>query len=174
MNPGLDTRDGTMIKSFIGLSLVICLSFPVLSQGSDKEMYRWTDENGVVHFTDERPPGQDVAVIPIPSPDEKGIGVSSNSPSLDEEIADEEAAMEEALSPGEERRQEMAERREVILAARAKNEKECAAKRAEVEQLEPARRVYFTNDKGEVERMDDEVRVDKVAEAKAFIEANCN
>ena len=171
-----------MIKSAIGLSLVICLSVPVLSQGSEKEMYRWTDENGVVHFTDERPPGQNVEVIPIPSSDEKGIGVSNTpAPSGDgeaaevaAEVAAEDEAMEEALSPGEERRREMAQRREKILEARAENEKECAAKRAEVEQLEPARRVYFTNEQGEVERMDDQERVDKVAEAKSYIAANCN
>jgi len=162
-----------MIKSLISLTLIICLAVPALLQGSEKEMYRWTDENGVVHFTDTRPPGQDVSVIPIPSPEESGIGQSNDPPPAGEGEAANQETMEEALAPAEQRRKEMAERREVILAARAKNEKECEAKRAEVAQLEPNRRVYFTNDEGEVERMNDEVRVDKVAEAKAFIEANC-
>jgi len=54
------------------------------------------------------------------------------------------------------------------------NDAECAAKSAEVAELEPHRRVFFTNEEGETERMDDVERTNRVAEAKAFIEKNCN
>jgi hypothetical protein len=33
--------------------------------------------------------------------------------------------------------------------------------------------VFFTNEAGETERMDDVERTNQVAEARAFIEANC-
>ena len=132
-------------------------------------MYSWTDENGVVHFTDQRPPGQEVTVIDIPasSPQPESNLPQGEGPAVNR------ADDTEQLSLADQQREEMAARREEILAAREKNAKACDDARAEVARLEPNRRVFFTNEKGEVERMDDVVRTNKVADAKAFIEENC-
>ena len=51
---------------------------------------------------------------------------------------------------------------------------ECAAWQAEVDRLEPNRRVFFTNEAGETERMDDVERVNRVAELKQQIATHCN
>ena len=51
---------------------------------------------------------------------------------------------------------------------------QCAAWQAEVDRLEPNRRVFFTNEQGETERMDDVERTNKVAELKSQIARNCN
>jgi hypothetical protein len=169
MMTGLETRDGTMIKSLFSLALLVCLAATAAAQDGSREMYRWTDENGVVHFSDQRPPGQDVTVIDIPSPAPQTtteFPQGEGPPTAPQNGA-------EALSPADQRREEMAKRREEILAAREKNEKICAEKRDEVARLEPNRRVFFANDKGEVERMDDVERTDRVAAAKAYIEAYC-
>jgi hypothetical protein len=174
MTVGLDTRDGTMIKSRIALLFLLCLGVSAYAQGSGKEMFSWTDEEGVVHFTDQRPAGQDVTVHQIPDLGGSGDDRSSNLPPAGEGRAVNQGEESQALSPADQRREEMAERRKEILAAREKNEKACTDRRAEVERLEPHRRVYFTNEEGETERMDDVVRTDRVAEAKAYIAENCN
>jgi hypothetical protein len=156
--------DGTMLKVFLYLALtaVFCLAATGSVFGQTKQMYRWTDENGVVHFTDTRPEGQNVTVYDIP---ESGQQVD-HSPAGQADTAGEP-------SLAQQRREEMASKREEAQAAQAVNDAECAAKRSEVEQLEPHRRVFFTNEQGETERMDDVERTNRVAEAKAFIEKNC-
>jgi hypothetical protein len=158
-----------MNKILFSFALVFCLAVPAAAQEEGRQMYRWTDENGVVHFTDQRPPGQAVTVIDIPASSSQP---ASNLPQGEGPAVDSPDNAEQ-LSPADQRREEMATRREVILAAREKNAKACADARAELDRLEPNRRVFFTNEKGEVERMDDVVRTDKVAEAKAYIEENC-
>ena len=42
-----------------------------------------------------------------------------------------------------------------------------------MDRLEPNRRVFFTNEQGETERMDDVARTNRVAELKAQIAKNC-
>lgn len=171
MITGLDTRDVTMIKSLLGFALLFCLAVPIYAQDGGKQMFRWTDENGVVHFSDQRPSGQDVSVIDIPDSGEQQS--SSNMPPPGEVPAVDQSGSTSNLSPADQRREEMDKRREEILAAREENQKACSEALSEVARLEPNRRVYFTNEQGEVERMDDVVRTDTVAELKAFIAANC-
>jgi hypothetical protein len=160
-----------MIKRIFSLVLMLGLAATAIAQEGSREMYRWTDENGVVHFTDQKPMGQDVTVIDIPAstpqPQTKTQFPQGEGPAVRPQNST------ETLSPAEQRREEMEKRRAEILEARAKNEKICAEKRDEVARLEPNRRVFFTNDQGEVERMDDVVRTDRVAAAKAYIEENC-
>ena len=126
-------------------------------------MYSWTDEDGVVHFTDQRPEGQDIKVIDIPD----SAPEPASNPYQPADAAAEPSAAQI-------RREELAKGRQQFAEEQAARDAECAAKRAEVERLEPHRRVFFTNDKGETERMDDVVRTERVAEAKAFIRDNCN
>lgn len=158
-----------MIKILLSVALMFCLAVPAAAQEGSRQMFSWTDENGVVHFTDQRPPGQEVTVIDIPA---SSTQPASNLPQGEGPAVDRSNPSEQ-LSPADQRREEMATRRAEILAAREKNAKICAEKRDEVARLEPNRRVFFTNEEGEVERMDDVVRTDKVAEAKAYIDANC-
>ena len=159
------TADVIMIRAILYFSVtaIFCLSVSGSAFGQGKQMYSWTDENGVVHFTDERPVGQEVTVHDISESDPS----TATSPSQQVDVASEP-------SLAQQRRDEIAQRRQEIQAEAAVNDAECAAKRAEVAELEPHRRVFFTNEEGETERMDDVERTNRVAEAKAFIEKNCN
>ena len=71
------------------------------------------------------------------------------------------------------RREEIAQNKQQSRETQAINQAQCAAWQAEVDRLEPNRRVFYTNDKGETERMDDVERVNKVADLKGKIAANC-
>lgn len=133
----------------------------VQAEAGQQKMYSWTDENGVVHFSDQEPMGQQAEeqVIPGDKPS------TSSSP----------YAAPDANGPSvaEQKRQEIAKKNEENRASQAKRESQCSAWKAEVEQLEPHRRVLYTNDKGETERMDDVVRTNRVAELKNQIAKNC-
>lgn len=148
---------------FLGLTVIFGLSVASSAFGQSKQMYSWTDENGVVHFTDSRPEGQEVTVHDIPD---------SEAPA-ENDLQEQYEAVDE-LSPGQQRREEITQQRQEAQAAANESEAECAAMRDRVERLEPHRRVFFVNEEGETVRMDDVERADQVAEAKVFIEENCN
>ena len=97
------------------------------------EVYTWTDEDGVVHFSDREPVGRDANLQELPDT------TPSSGPNPYEES----------------------------------QAGKCEAWRAEVARLEPNRRVFFTNEQGETERMDDVDRTNRVAELKSMIAQNC-
>ncbi len=67
----------------------------------------------------------------------------------------------------------MAKDREERMKEQAETERLCGLHKQRLEQVEPARRVFYTNEKGEPVRMDDEQRVRLVEESKDFLEKNC-
>jgi len=157
--------DGNMIRAILYLSLTVVFFLSVAGSafGQSKQMYSWTDENGVVHFTDSRPAGQEVTVHDIPD----------SEPPAESDLQEQYEAVDE-LSPGQQRREEITQQRQEAQAAANESEAACAEMRDRVERLEPHRRVFIVNEEGETVRMDDVERTDRVAEAKAFIEENCN
>ncbi|MEJ2383125.1 MAG: DUF4124 domain-containing protein [Xanthomonadales bacterium] len=129
-----------------------------------KEMYRWTDENGVVHYTDRKPPAQvDYETSHVPDANPAPGAAPAAVP-----------ADEGEPNFAQQRREEIAQKKREARETGAQREAECAAWRAEVDRLEPNRRVFFTNEDGETERMDDVERVNRVAELKQQIAKNCN
>lgn len=129
-----------------------------------EKMYQWTDENGVVHFSDKKPQGQDFKTVDVPTAPQTGT-VSALPPQSDAEA--------EAPSYAQQRRDEIARSKQEASQKQAANQAQCAAWQAEVDRLEPHRRVFFTNEEGETERMDDVKRTNQVAELKKKIAANC-
>lgn len=145
-------------------ALAACFAvFSVAAQS--KEMYQYTDENGTVVFTDQRPEGQEVDAQTIPA----GPPLQGDDPYA----AAAAAATQSGSSVAEQRREEITKNKQEARAKQAQNEVQCAAWQSEVDRLEPNRRVFFTNEQGETERMDDVERVNKVAALKQKIAANC-
>jgi hypothetical protein len=151
----------TYLSKRMFFALFLGLFLAAQAEAQEKTMYSWTDENGVVHFTDVRPQGQQVQeqLIPMDEPP-SAPGPYSQS-----------ATTEPTL--GEQRRAEVAQKHQEYEADKAMTSAECAAWQAELDRLEPNRRVFFTNEQGETERMDDVARTNRVAELKAQIARNC-
>lgn len=145
-----------------------------------ENIYRWTDENGVVHFGDRPPEGQQAQAIPIPdappseAADNDMAPEQSDAPVPGEESND--ASVEEEpvpLTAAQARRAKMAKDREERQIAQAEIDTMCQKHRKRVEQMEPYRRVFYTNEQGESVRMDDDLRIQLVEESKAYIAENC-
>ncbi|MCW8871856.1 MAG: DUF4124 domain-containing protein [Xanthomonadales bacterium] len=141
-------------------ALCAALAMPGDGLAQEKQMYQWTDQDGVVHFSDTAPEGMDVPAKNIPMNDQPaGLGNQQAPPS--------------GPSAAQQRREDIAQKSAEGKANRAALDAQCAAWQAEVDRLEPNRRVFSTNEQGETERMDDVVRTNRVAELKAQIAKNC-
>lgn len=139
--------------------LALVASFTVHAQ----QMYKWTDKDGVIHFSETPPADQQAESTEIPA---------GPPPMGQEQITQD--GIDGSVSAAQQRRDEISQNHQQAQANAAQREAQCAAMRAEVARLEPNRRVFYTDDQGETVRMDDQVRVEKVAAARKFIEQNCN
>lgn len=127
------------------------------------EVYRWVDENGVVHFGDRAPEQGDAEKVAIqPS---SGVHVAPDSEPA--------APYAEQKSAAQQRRDERAEVNQENQVRAEVTSEICTQARNVVAQLEPSPRVNVTHEDGTVTRMDDNDRLEKLGEAQAFIEENC-
>jgi len=130
------------------------------------EVYRWVDENGVVHFGD-RPDGQaNSEVIEIKS--DPGTSVPAYSaPAATDSSPQEPSVAEQRRIDRAEKRKEAAEQQEAIAAG-------CEQRRQLVAQLEPSTRVIVEYEDGTIGRLDDNERLETLGEAKAYIAEKCD
>ena len=135
-----------------------------------QQVYQWTDENGVVHYTDQPPEHADAKVSELkPLPE-----VGTESPVAEEPAVAEasEGDAEETVSPAEQARRERAKAREERRAREAEIAADCVRARQTIAQLEPSPRVIYTDEEGNTQRMDDDRRLELLDEAKDFIAQN--
>lgn len=143
-----------------------------------KEIYTWTDENGVVHYVDKRPDNPEAKAMQ--APEAYRPGSVSAQPADPEESSPDGAPGSEAgdspnqqLSPADARRQELAAAAEQRNAQRAQLNAVCGQARSQLAEIEPNRRVFYENEQGETVRMDDVERVQRVEQLKQIIAENC-
>jgi hypothetical protein len=148
--------------------MVFFISILVLSATdaiAEDEIYRWVDENGVVHFGDR--PGGQAGVEKVDIPESQ---INSAQPAS--------AAASGDTSQPPSRAQQQRDERAVTRKEAAEKQKEleagCTQRRQLVTQLEPSTRVMVTYEDGTVIRMDDNDRLEKLNEAKSYIAENCN
>lgn len=135
-----------------------------------QEVYTWTDENGVVHFSDTRPaetPAETIQMDATPG------GASYSEPAGETTAPPAATEGEAPLSAAQQRRQKIAEDRQARREEQAATAAMCDRHRKRLEQMEPARRVYYTDENGEQVRMDDIQRVALVEESRNYLAENC-
>ena len=143
------------------------------------EVYSWTDKNGVVHYGDTPPNGQAAQTIDIPESPRPGTSDVYPSPgAADVSSGDttEDGVPDQAPEPltaAQETRKMMDEQRENYRKEQAEASALCEQHRQRLAQMEPSRRVFYTDESGETVRMDDEQRVGLIEESKKFIAQNC-
>lgn len=169
-----------MMKQRLGLHLVLLMSvagvaWTAPARGS--EVYTWTDEDGVVHYTDAAQAGRAAAIVEVEGAGRPGPTDAAPAPAPEAAApagdADAEAA-DEIKTPAQERREKMARERSERLAAQAENDRLCALHRQRFESMEPARRVFWTNEQGESVRLDDDRRMELIDESRDFLADNCD
>ena len=129
-------------------------------------VYRWVDDQGNVHFSDQPPEKVNAEVVEC----QPGPAISSQD-------AEEPALKADAEQPSraQQQRDERAEKRKENEERQAALAAGCAQRYELRSQLEPSTRVMVKDiETGEVTRMDDNERLKVLGEAKAYIAENCN
>ena len=157
-------------------ALLLLLAMTWAGSATATEVYTWTDENGVVHYSDSpRASGQMEAleVEEIYRPGSKDAYATPADPTPSESVPA-AAAESDTASAAQQRREQIAKDRAERRAEQAETERLCARHRQRLEQMEPARRVLYTDEQGETVRMDDDQRMALIDESKDFLRKNCN
>ena len=156
-------RFATIVMAIFCVSLVLSATDAV----AKNDVYRWVDKDGVVHFGD-RPDGQTNAEqIHIKK------SVSSSGPSSSAASSN-TTDTEQPPSYTQQRRDERAKNRKESAEKQREIDEACRQRRQLVAQLEPSTRVMIRDEDGEVTRMDDNYRLETLAEAKAYIAEKCD
>ncbi len=169
------------MKPYLSCALAACLASLLSLPAGATQVYTWTDENGVVHFVDQPPDNPAAVSQEVQEAYRPGSADAYPAKPQDSDAAPASAPgiaapgdAEVPLSAADQKRAELAEKRAARREQQAERDAACALARQQVATLEPHRRVFFTNDQGETERLDDEVRVKQVEEAKAAVEKYCD
>jgi hypothetical protein len=134
----------------LALLLVTCSSVDVTAA----EIYSWTDENGTVHYSDTPPANGEMATLEVEEIYRPGTADTNATPADEPEATSAASPEEEPAAP--------------LSAAEL-----CARHRQRLEQMEPARRVFYTDAEGESVRMDDDLRVSLIDESRDYLDKNC-
>jgi hypothetical protein len=158
-------------KDYAVAMLALALSASLHAQSI--EVYKWTDENGVVHFSDMKPADTDSQNLEVD--DRTGFSKAVEAaPRMNMAQATEEADVEEPeLTAAQQRRNEIAEARDAVRLERLEKQQWCDKHRKRLVEMEPARRVYTYDENGKQVRMDDDTRVALIEESRSYLAENC-
>jgi len=158
------------VTFYLAIMLAVFVFTATDAKAAD-EVYRWVDENGDVHFSDQPPKQVKSEVIDIrPS---TGIGTQpAENTNADADTSTPAGA--EQPSRAQQQRDERAEKRKEDAEKQSALAAGCAQRYELVSQLEPSTRVMIKDkESGEVTRMDDNERLKVLGEAKDYISKNC-
>ena len=148
-----------------------------ISSAAATEVYTWTDQDGIVHYSDTPLSGGESLKIKIGGayrPGTSGADPTAAGPTAGAATSSQTPDAENPQSAAQQRREQIAENREERREAKAENDQLCAKHRQRLTQMEPGRRrVFYTNEKGESVRMDDNQRMGLIKDDKEFINKNC-
>ncbi len=144
-----------MRRIILTSSLLLALS----ATATASQVYKWVDAQGVTHFGSQPPQGQSATSINTSAPQPKAVEEEQPAPTF-ESIADPEQAAFDKKA------------KEEVAAKEAERKKYCEDVRTNLAQLENNPRIRVEVD-GEVRRLGEDERQQRIAEAKKAIAENC-
>ena len=155
-------------------TLLLLLAITWAGSATATEVYKWTDENGVVHFSDSPRASGEMEALEVEEIYRPGSQDAYAAPADPDSSAPTAGPESDTVSVAQQRREKIAKERAERRTAQAETEQVCARHRQRLEQMEPARRVFYTDEQGESVRMDDDQRMALIEESKAYLRENCN
>lgn len=155
-----------MSKSKLSPLLVMLFGVSVLliPLSVSAEIYKWTDENGKVHYSDK----------PIDDKSEKiSIKLPPAASTPTQTSVDRKTKTDNFLRARQEERAEIDEKIAEKKKLKKQRKKKCKAAKKENENLIRARAIYYEGEGGAREYIGDEERARVLAEAKAEIKKWC-
>ncbi|ERI50265.1 DUF4124 domain-containing protein [Pseudomonas sp. AOB-7] len=136
-------------------SLMLALSATAMAS----QVYKWVDAQGVTHFSAQPPQGQPATAISTSAPPPRQAPAEP-APSVEELLDPEQAAIDKKV-------------KQQIAAKEAERKQYCENARTNLAQLENNPRLRI-EEEGEVRRIDENERQERIAELKKSIAENCN
>ena len=159
------------------LVVLVASMFPSIAAAQKGTIYSWTDENGLKHYSDRAPAEVTTNMEEIPSASET-VPVDPSADTLNNEVVVSEVvngpAAAKELSYADQQRLKMEEKRKAQQEKNAERQRICLQATDQLAQIEPSRRVFYTDESGETTRLDDEERVRMVEESKNLIAEYCD
>lgn len=147
-----------------------CLAIFLLlaSFNSHAALHKWVDDQGHVHYSDSvAPPNVKSQTLRESAPAEASTGSAATPPKT---LADIEAEQKRADKEKSDAAQKAAKEQEQAAA----KQKYCADARSALATLENSPRLAVYDAQGERTIMDDEMRQQRIEEARKAISSNCN
>ena len=135
-------------------TLMLALSTTAMAS----QIYKWVDDKGVTHFGAQPPQGQESTTINTAAPPPRSTS-SAPSPSVEEQLDPEQAAIDKKV-------------KEDVAKQEAERKQYCENARTNLAQLENNPRLRVDNG-GEVRRIDENERQERITELKKSIAENC-
>jgi hypothetical protein len=135
-------------------TLMLALSTTAIAS----QIYKWVDDKGVTHFGAQPPQGQESTTINTAAPPPRSTS-SAPSPSVEEQLDPEQAAIDKKV-------------KEDVAKQEAERKQYCENARTNLAQLENNPRLRV-DDGGEVRRIDENERQERITELKKSIAENC-
>jgi hypothetical protein len=129
------------------------------------EIYKWTDEDGNVHYED-RPAGDEVERVAVSSSNTNNSAVRAS--------IDARRARESERADARSKREEEAQKAAAAEQLAAERAQKCADSRARMESYLQARRLYKEDENGERVYLDDSQIMDARSQAQDDIQAYCS
>lgn len=136
-------------------SLMLALSATAMAS----QVYKWVDAQGVTHFSAQPPQGQPATAISTSAPPPRQAPAEP-APSVEELLDPEQAVIDKKV-------------KQQIAAKEAERKQYCENARTNLAQLENNPRLRI-EEEGEVRRIDENERQERIAELKKSIAENCN
>lgn len=155
------------------ISISLCLAMLTVAADANGQVYRWVDENGVVHYGDRAPQGVEATRVGV-NPNTVPIARPESSPPPAEAPTESAGDPAEALSYAELRRRERAEQRQQNLEIERARTADCARVRKTRNLLEPSPRVIVQDEDGNPRRLDDNERLRLLEESQQFLAKYCD
>lgn len=135
-------------------TLMLALSTSAMAS----QVYKWVDDKGVTHFGAQPPQGQQATTINTATPPPRQAP-SEPVPSVEEQLDPEQAAIDKKV-------------KEDVAKQEAERKQYCENARTNLAQLENNPRLRI-EDGGEVRRLDENERQERITELKKSITENC-
>lgn len=151
-----------MLKPYIGL-FNLCLMFAIFSTNTVADVYKWVDENGQTHYSQQAPAQQDAELLKTPPPP----AFNPDAQQKVDELIEQQQADREARIKKQQEQQQAAKQ----LAIKQQNCKK-AQNNLQQYQNNPSRRVLDAE--GNVTKLQEEERQQRIKEFQQQVQEYCN
>lgn len=166
--------DNMKYSTVLSLTIAMLIAASSVSAAKKSKFYKWTDENGVVHYTQEPPPEQ----VQADELTVQDLGPASIDTAAEEDASDDESESSSIDSVNDRLAAEAEKFREqaAVLEERQKQVRNlnCQEGRARIAALEPRQQVLIQLPDGSERMVSGQERINELEKARKMVADNCD